>query len=180
MCQGFAGSNPLRFMKTWKLAVTGETGGDDALLRSMGDEFLGMYSCCPYTLDLNTDSNKRFIAAMVKDYGVEPGFYAAGLYVAAATVAGLEKTNGKSDDKEAFVKALRSVDLKDTPRGPIKFDHFGNVIGDFYIRHVEKANGKYINKTVKTYHNVSQFWTYDEKKFLEQPVYSRNYPPLKS
>ena len=94
--------------------------------------------------------------------------------------AGLEKANGKSDDKEAFVKALRSVELKDTPRGPIKFDHLGNVIGDFYIRRVEKVNGKLVNKTVKTYHNVSQFWTYDEKKFLAQPVYSRNYPPLKS
>ena len=114
VCQGFAGSNPLRFLKTYAAAglkfpvVTGETGGDDALLRSFGDEALGLYSCCPYTLDLNTDSNKRFVAAMVKEYGVEPGFYAAGLYVAAATVAaGLEKTNGKSDDKDAFVKALR-------------------------------------------------------------------------
>ena len=187
VCQGFAGSNPLRFLKTYAAAglkfpvVTGETGGDDALLRSFGDEALGLYSCCPYTLDLNTDSNKRFVAAMVKEYGVEPGFYAAGLYVAAATVAaGLEKTNGKSDDKDAFVKALRSVELRDTPRGPIKFDHFGNVVGDFYIRHLEKANGKYINKTVKTYKNISQFWTYDEKKFLEAPVYSRNYPPLKA
>jgi branched-chain amino acid transport system substrate-binding protein len=187
VCQGFAGSNPLRFMKTYAAAglkfpvVTGETGGDDALLRSMGDEFLGMYSCCPYTLDLATDGNKRFVAAMQKDYGIDPGFYAAGLYVAAQTVAaGLEKTNGKSDDKEAFVKALRSVELKDTPRGAIKYDHFGNVVGDFFIRRVEKANGKYINKTLKTYHNVSQFWTYDEKKFLEAPVYSRNYPPLKS
>jgi branched-chain amino acid transport system substrate-binding protein len=161
--------------------VTGETGGDDALLRSFGDEALGLYSSCPYTLDLATDGNKRFVAAMQKDYGVDPGFYAAGLYVAAQTVAaGLEKTNGKSDDKEAFIKALRSVDLKDTPRGPIKYDHLGNVIGDFFIRHLEKANGKYINKTVKTYHNVSQFWTYDEKKFLAAPVYSRNYPPLKS
>ena len=35
------------------------------------------------------------------------------------------------------------------------------------------------NKTIKTYKDVSQFWTYDEKKFLEQPVYSRDYPPLK-
>jgi branched-chain amino acid transport system substrate-binding protein len=187
VCQGFAGSNPLRFLKTYAAAglkfpvVTGETGGDDALLRSFGDEALGMYSSCPYTLDLATDSNKRFVAAMQKDYGIDPGFYAAGLYVAAQTVAaGLEKTNGKSDDKEAFVKALRSVDLKDTPRGPIKYDHFGNVVGDFFIRHLEKANGKYINKTVKTYHNVSQFWTYDEKQFLSTPVYSRNYPPLKS
>jgi branched-chain amino acid transport system substrate-binding protein len=187
VCQGFAGSNPLRFMKTYAAAglkfpvVTGETGGDDALMRSAGDEFLGMYSCCPYTLDLDTDSNKRFIAAMQKDYSVDPGFYAAGLYVAAATVAaGLMLTNGKSDDKDAFVTALRSVVLKDSPRGPIKYDHLGNVIGDFFIRRVEKVNGKLANKTVKTYHNVSQFWTYDEKKFLEAPVYSRNYPPMKA
>lgn len=187
VCQGFAGSNPLRFLKTYAAAglkypvVTGETGGDDALLRSFGDEALGMYSSCPYTLDLDTDGNKRFVAAMQKDYSVDPGFYAAGLYVAAQTVAaGLEKTNGKSDDKDAFIKALRSVELKDTPRGAIKYDHFGNVVGDFFVRHLEKANGKYVNKTVKTYHNVSQFWTYDEKKFLAQPVYSRNYPPMKS
>src|SRR5476651_925495 len=149
VCQGFAGSNPLRFMKTYATAglkfpvVTGETGGDDALMRSAGDEFVGLYSCCPYTLDLATDGNKRFVAAMQKDYGVDPGFYAAGLYVAAATVAaGLELTKGKSDDKDAFVKALRAVVLKDSPRGPIKYDHFGNVIGDFFIRRVEKVNGR--------------------------------------
>jgi branched-chain amino acid transport system substrate-binding protein len=27
---------------------------------------------------------------------------------------------------------------------------------------------------------VSQFWTYDPKQFLANPVYSRDYPPLKS
>jgi len=187
VCQGFAGSNPLRFMKQYVAAglkhpvVTGQSGGDDALLRSYGDEALGLYSCCPYTVDLATDSNKRFIAAMQKDYGVDPGQYAAGLYVSAAVVeAGLQKTNGKSDDKDAFVKALRAVDLKDTPRGPLKFDHLGNVVGNFYVRHCEKVDGKLVNKTVKTYHDVSQFWTYDEKKFLAAPVYSRNYPPFKS
>ncbi|HET7382196.1 MAG TPA: ABC transporter substrate-binding protein [Pseudolabrys sp.] len=187
VCQGFAGSNPLRFLKQYAAAglkypvVTGETGGDDALLRSFGDEAIGLYSCCPYTLDLDTPSNKRFVAAMNKDYGVDPGFYCAGLYINGMVVeAGLQKTGGKSDDKTELMKALRSVSLTDTPRGPIKFDHFGNVVGDFYVRHLEKANGKLINRTVKTYNNVSQFWTYDEKKFLEQPVYSRNYPPLKS
>ncbi len=187
VCQGFAGSNPLRFLKTYAAAglkfpvVTGETGGDDALMRSFGDEAIGMYSSCPYTLDFENDSNKRFVAAMQKDYGVDPGFYASGLYVAAQTVAaGLEKTNGKSDDKDAFMKALRSVELKDTPRGPIKYDHLGNVIGNFFIRRIDKVNGKFVNKTVKTYENISQFWTYDEKKFLSAPVYSRNYPPVKS
>jgi len=186
VCQGFAGSNPLRFMKQYAAAglkfpvVTGETGGDDALMRAFGDEALGMISCCPYTLDLETESNKRFVAAIQKDYNVDPGFYAAGLYVNAMVVdAGLQKAGGKSDNKEELIKALRSVSLTDTPRGPVRFDQFGNVIGDFYIRNVEKVGGKLANKTIKTYKNVSQFWTYDEKKFLQQPVYSRDYPPLK-
>jgi len=187
VCQGFAGSNPLRFMKQYAAAglkfpvVSGETGGDDALLRSFGDEAIGLVSCCPYTLDLQTESNKRFVAAMNKDYGVDPGFYCAGLYINGMVIeAALAKSGGKSDNKEEFIKALRAVTLTDTPRGPVKFDHFGNVIGNFYIRKVEKAGGKLINKTVKTYENVSQFWNYDEKKFLQQPVYSRDYPPVKS
>ena len=62
VCQGFAGSNPLRFMKAYAGAglkfpvVTGETGGDDALLKSYGDEAIGLTSCIPYTLDL---ANRR-------------------------------------------------------------------------------------------------------------------------
>jgi branched-chain amino acid transport system substrate-binding protein len=91
----------------------------------------------------------------------------------------LQKTGGKTDDKPALMAALKSVALNDTPRGPIKFDHLGNVVGDFYIRRVDKVDGKYVNKTLKTYKDVSQFWTYDEKTFLAQPVYARDYPPLK-
>ena len=43
-----------------------------------------------------------------------------------------------------------------------------------------KKGDKLVNTTIKTYPKVSQFWTYDEKWFLSQPVYSRDYPPLKS
>ncbi|MGH6666053.1 MAG: hypothetical protein ACREB2_14315 [Pseudolabrys sp.] len=31
----------------------------------------------------------------------------------------------------------------------------------------------------KTYPHVSQFWTYGKEKFLQQPVYSRDFPPCK-
>jgi branched-chain amino acid transport system substrate-binding protein len=190
VCQGFAGSIPLRFMKQYtsyglKYPVcTGETGCDDALLASYGDDAIGMVSCCPYTLDRDTDSNKRFVHEMLKNFEVVPGFYAAGLYVNCEVVnAGLKAVGGNSGDKKKFMAALKAVDLKDTPRGPIKFDHLGNVIGNFYVRRCEKSpNGQYglklWNKTVKTYHDVSQFWTWPEKEFLAHPVYSRNYPPL--
>ena len=35
------------------------------------------------------------------------------------------------------------------------------------------------NTVVKTYPNVSQFWTYGKETFLKQPVYSRDFPPCK-
>ena len=190
VCQGFAGSNPLRFMKAYDSAglkfpvVSGETGGDDALLKSFGDEAIGLMSCIPYTLDLETDGNHRFVDGMLKNFNTVPGQYAGLLYVNCQVVeAGLKALNGDSSDKTKLVAAMRAVNLTDTPRGPVKFDHFGNVIGDFYVRKLGKEGAKYglslWNKTVKTYHNVGQFWTYDEKKFLAQPVYSRDYPPLK-
>ena len=120
--------------------VTGETGGDDALLHAFGDEAVGMMSACPYTLDLDTDGNKKFIAAMQKDFNVVPGFYAAGLYVNCDVVdAGLKAAGGKTDDKDKLMAALKAVNLKDTPRGPIKFDHLGNVVGNFYVRQCEKG-----------------------------------------
>ena len=185
--QGFAGSNPLKFMKQYQDAglklpvLAGAPAGDDALLKSFGDEALGMISSNFYTNDLDTPSNKRFIDGMLRDYGNVPGTYSAGLYINGMVAeAALEKTGGKTDDREALTRALRAVSLTDTPRGPFSFDHFGNVVGAFYIRRCEKKGGKLVNTTIKTYPKVSQFWTYDEKWFLSQPVYSRDYPPIRS
>jgi branched-chain amino acid transport system substrate-binding protein len=158
--QGFAGSNPLKFMKQYKDAgvtlpvIGGGTAGDDALLKSFGDE---------------------------GDTGAIPGLYASGLYINGMVAeAALKATGGNTEDKDALMKALRAVALDDSPRGPFHFDHFGNVVGTVYIRRLERKDGKLVQTTIKSYPNVSQFWTFDEKWFLEQPVYSRDYPALKS
>jgi branched-chain amino acid transport system substrate-binding protein len=50
------------------------------------------------------------------------------------------------------------------------------VVGNIYIRKVEKKNGRYVNAVIKTYPDVSQFWTYGKEAFLKNPVYSRDYP----
>jgi branched-chain amino acid transport system substrate-binding protein len=185
--QGFAGSNPLKFMKQYKDAgltlpvLGGGTAGDDALLKSFGDEAVGLITASVFTSDLDTPVNKQFIAGMVRDTGAVPGLYAAGLYINGMVAeATLKATGGSIDDKEAFMKALRGVSLPDSPRGPFHFDHFGNVVGNVYVRRLERKDGKLVQTTIKTYPDVSQFWTFDEKWFLEQPVYSRDYPPLKS
>ena len=141
---------------------------------------IGAISASVYTSDLDTPSNKRLIEGMVRDYGNIPGLFASSLYINGMAVeAALEQTGGKTDDKGALIKALRSVSVTDTPRGPFHFDRFGNVVGNIYIRRCEKKGDKLVNTTIKTYPNVSQFWTYDEKWFLAQPVYSRDYPSVK-
>ena len=58
------------------------------------------------------------------------------------------------------------MSLTDTPRGPFNFDQHGNVVGNVFIRDASASDGKLVNTTIKTYEKVSQFWTYDEKKFL--------------
>jgi branched-chain amino acid transport system substrate-binding protein len=185
--QGFAGSNPLKFMKQYKDAgltlpvLGGGTAGDDALMKSFGDEALGMISASAYTSDLDSPSNKQFVFGMIRDYGFVPGLYAAGLYINGLIAeAALQTLGGETGDKEALIKAMRAVSLADSPRGPFHFDQFGNVIGNVYIRRVVKQDGKLAQQTIKTYGNVSQFWTFEESWFLAQPVYSRDYPPLKS
>jgi len=120
---------------------------------------------------------------MLQNYNVVPGFYAAGLYVNCQVAdAGLQAVRGDASDRMKFMAALKAVSLTDTPRGPIKFDHLNNVIGNIYIRRLGKDGAKYglklWNKTIKTYENVSQFWNWPEQEYLGHPVYSRDYPPL--
>ena len=65
--------------------------------------------------------------------------------------AAVKALDGKTDDKEALIKAMRAVSLQDSPRGPFHFDHFGNVVGNVYIRRVVKQDGKLAQHTIKTY-----------------------------
>jgi len=185
--EGFAGANPLKFMQQFRAAgltlplLGGEGAADDFLLRTFGDEAVGLISAAPYSVEFDSPSNRKFVEGMVRDTGNIPGLAAACLYINGMIVeAALEKTSGNTDDKEAFIKALRAVSLTDSPRGPFHFDHLGNVVGNMFVRRCERQGDKLVNTVVKTYPDVSQFWTYDEKWFLSEPVYSRDYPPLKT
>ena len=189
VCVGLAGSNPIKFIKQARgldikpRLVGGSTTADDSIINAYGDELDGFINTNPYSLDIESEANKRFVAMMRKNYGddVRIGHYAACFYLDGQVIeAALAKTGGKADDPDAFVKAVHSVTLADTPRGPISFDDHGNVVIDVYVRRSEKNAGKIVNKTIKTYHKVSQFWTFDPKWFLQQPVYSRDYPPMKA
>jgi branched-chain amino acid transport system substrate-binding protein len=181
---GFAGSNPVKFLRAYSEIgmktplLGGWTAMDDALLKSLGDEALGVYSASYYSPSYESDSNRRFVADMQKDFGVLPGGYATGLYLGGQCVeAALKIVGGAASDGTAFAEALHKVALTDTPRGPFTIDKYGNAVGSVFIRKCERKDGKLVNTNIKTYPNVSQFWTYAEADFLKNPVYSRDWPP---
>ena len=182
----FAGSNGFRFFKQYKEyggsipIVGGMTAVDEAVLQQMGDDAIGLISANWYSAQLDTPSNKKFVADMQATYKVDPGYYAAGTYVAAQVMdAVLTKIGGKIEDKAAFIKATREGTFPETARGPVRFDQFGNVVGAVYIRKVDKKAGRLVNSVIKTYPDVSQFWTYGQAEFLKQPVYARDSPPAR-
>jgi branched-chain amino acid transport system substrate-binding protein len=183
---GFSGSTPVRFMRTYMdLGVKGKiqllagaTAMDDPLLRSLGDEAVGVISAAVYLPELDTPTNKRLVAAMQKDYGVTPGLFSSATYIAGQAVeAAMQELDGKAEDRKLLAESLHQVTLADSPRGPVKFDRLGNIVEDVFIRRCERKNGQLVNTVVKRYPGVSQFWTYDEKAFLADPVYARDYPP---
>jgi branched-chain amino acid transport system substrate-binding protein len=186
---GHAGSNGLKLIRQLaeyglksKFTITGGfTPIDESVLQQMGEEGLACYSGCWYSAELDNPINKRFVEAIRRDYKVDPGVYAAETYLSGEVLEHALKTiNGKVEDKDAFMKALREAKVPDTIRGPVQFDEFGNVVGNIFIRKVEKKDGRYVNSVVKIYPNVSQFWTYNKDEFLKNPVYSRDYPPAKN
>ena len=74
---------------------------------------------------------------------------------------------------------MRGLTLADSPRGLVRLDELGNAVGNIYILEVPQRDGRLVNTPIKTYENVSQFWTYDPEEFLTHSVYSRDYPPAR-
>lgn len=182
----FAGGNGIKFLSEYKnygmqKPVLGAmTTVDEGVLKSMGDEALGVISAGWYSAAIDTPANKKFVAAIRKAYGADPGYYTVGAYMACQFLNNaLEQVKGDISDKAAFMKALRNVNIPESPYGKVKLDQYGQPILDIQIRKVEKKDGRLQNVVIKTYPSVSQFWTYKPEEFLKSPVYSRDWTPAK-
>jgi branched-chain amino acid transport system substrate-binding protein len=185
---GFAGANGLRFLKQYaeyglkgKIPVLGNmTLVDEGILKSMGDEALGVVTGGWYAAGLDTPANRAFVTAVRQEYKADPGYYTVGAYMAGLFLeAALRTVGGKIEDKAAFMKALRGLRLTESPVGSLRLDEYGNPVLNVYIRKVERREGRLVNVVVQTYPETSQFWKYDPRTFLAAPVYSRDYPPAR-
>lgn len=155
----------------------GETTLDQSLLRNMGSEAVGLISTGHYAEGRDAAATQDFVQAYDEAYGQLPSYYSAAMFTAAQWVKqALEAVDGDLSDQEAFLDAIREVQLDETPMGPMELDEYDNPIQNVYIREVqERDDGRMLNVPLETFENVSQFWTYDPEEFLDNPVYSRDY-----
>ncbi|WP_244446562.1 ABC transporter substrate-binding protein [Neorhizobium galegae] len=181
----FSGANGLRFLRQYNEyglkgqipVISAMTTVDEGVLHTMGDEALGIISAGWYSAGIDTPHNKSFVEQLRKVTGVDPGFYSVGAYSAGlALEAALKSIDGKVENKQGLIAALKKAEIANDPRGPWKFDQYGNPIENIYIRKVERKDNRLVNTVIKTYDQVSQFWTYQPERFLAEPVYSRNNP----
>ena len=169
-----------------KLKILGSgVSYDEFALPFMGDEVIGDVSALHYSAAIDTPANATFVKAYRAKYGKVPGYYSENNYSTAMWIdKAMTKAGGKYPGPEAFIKLMQSIKL-DAPRGPVALDDMRNPIENVYIKKVEKKkmfgyeNDELWNTVIKTYPNVSQFWTYGKEKFLAQPVYDRDFPACK-
>ena len=183
----FSGGDALRFTRQYQQfglkgrlpLIGGGTLTDEHVLRTMGDEAVGIITPLHYSAALDTPQNRRFVADYEQRFGKVPSYYSDGAYTGGLFLkAALEAIGGRIEDKEAFLSALLRVSV-DAPRGPVRLDPYQNPIQNVYIRRVDRVGGRLQNTVIYTFQNVSQFWVYDPNWFLSRPVYSRDFPPLR-
>jgi branched-chain amino acid transport system substrate-binding protein len=158
----------------------GGTLTDESVLPQMGDEAIGIVTALHYSGALDNPVNQKFVKAFEARAAKAASYYAEACYTNARWIAEAVKAiGGKVEDREQLLAALRKVELKDSPRGPISIDRFGNPVQSIYVRKVERVGGKLQNTVIQTFQGVSQFWKYNTDEYLKTPLYTRDHPPCK-
>jgi len=166
-----------------KPIIGGGTSYDEFVLPFMGDEVINDVSSLQYSAALETPKNEAFVKAYRAKYGKVPSYYSESNYTTAEMIdEAIKKTGGKYPGAEEFIKTMLALKI-DAVRGPVSFDDMRNPVQNIYIKKVEKKKmfgydkDELWNTVIKTYPDVSQFWTYGKETFLKQPVYGRDFPP---
>lgn len=180
------GADATRFIQQWgnfglkgKIPLLGaQNFTDQSVIRTLGAECEGIYSSAHFCEGNTSPMTTKFVADYEKQFNKLPSLYGFSMYSGAMWLdAALKAVNGKVEDKDQFLAAVRKVVLENSPLGrPVRLDAFGNPIYDVFIRETKKRDdGKFWNVPVESYPTVSQFWTYDPETYMKQPPFSRNF-----
>lgn len=184
----FGGRLAIQFVKQYHEAgfkdkiplIGGAPVTDESVLPSMGDEALGVITPCHYSAALDNPINKEFVKKYRAKYGKVPSYFSESCYTTMRWInEAVVRLKGDVSNRKKFFDTLKSIQLTGLPRGPMHLDAYSNPVQNVYVRKVERKGSELQNTVIYTYHNVSQFWKYKPEDYLKQPVYSRDYPPVK-
>jgi branched-chain amino acid transport system substrate-binding protein len=136
-----------------KIYGPGDLTTDDNL-NDMGDQMLGMITAGLYSAAHDTVLNKTYAAAIEKDNHFRPDFVSLGGYDGMHLIYEALKKTGGNADGDALIAAMKGM-AWESPRGPISIDpNTRDIVGNVYIRKVEKINGQLWNTEFETFPNV--------------------------
>ena len=167
-------------------SVSGETGADDALLHTFGDEAVGMVSCVPYTLDL---ADRRQPEGLQGDASRNSMSFPANMPRASTSTATSWKCglkggrSGSVEDKEKFMACAQGREFAG-------YAAWADQVRPFRQRGrqlLHPPSGKeaqvrpqaLATRRSRPTRTSASSGPATEKEFLAHPVYSRDYPPLK-
>jgi branched-chain amino acid transport system substrate-binding protein len=178
----FLGRTALQFMRQYeeyglkdRVPLIGMgTTTDEHVLPAMGDEAIGVITALHYSGALDTPANRKFAAAYRARFKRVPSYYSESMYTGGKwLLTAIDALNGKVEDRDVLLDAIRRAQPTDLPRGPVTLDEYGNPIENIYVRRVDRVNGELQNTVIATLPNVSQFWKYDPAAYLRDPLYAR-------
>jgi branched-chain amino acid transport system substrate-binding protein len=180
------GADRVRLFEAWfnfgmdrKKKIYGGYWMHQDVLPQFDERAIGMIgNSLNYAAGLQTPENQAFTTAFAKAYKRLPSWFGESAYTAGLwTKTAIDSIDGNVENKEAFLKAMRTVSVK-APRGPLKLDAYDNPIQNVYVSRIQKIKHPVLgdvltNVPVKTYESVSQFWKWDPQEFLKRGPYKR-------
>lgn len=164
--------------------IGGPDMADEDALRAMGEEEVGLITVHEYAASL--PEAEEFVTAYEQEYGAIPSYWAESTYITAAwidaalsaliedgTTTVEEAPQWARDNPEEFIAAFAGQSIE-SPHGPLSLDEQHNVVTDLHVFEVTAPDTKEVLSTID---EASQFWTVPPEEFLENPAFSRDFPP---
>lgn len=127
-------------------------------IKPLGEAALGVESVYFYCESLNIPEMQQFRKIFNNKYNLDISYAAEAGYMAAKVlILGLQAVKGNDEDIDKLAGVMEKLDFKST-RGRFRFDPRHNPVQDYYLRKVEKIDGRIENVVKESYPNIYQDW----------------------
>lgn len=152
----FAGGGAVKFVKDYAAAglkdsipLLGSGFLTDGTLEAQGESAEGVVTTLHYAKTLDNPANKTFMAEYKKRFDDEPDVYAVqGYDTGQVLVQAFDKVNGNTEDQQALIKAIESVNIN-SPRGDWSFSDAHQASQNIYLREVRDGKNVVIDIAAK-------------------------------